>query len=502
MKIKGNERSAQERKEMEVEHQGLPKKQKSLKLNFIMNAFLTMSNFIFPLITFPYVSRVLLPLGTGKVAFATSIVTYFSMFAQLGIPTYGIRACAQVRDKKEELSRVTQELLLVNLAMTVISYAAFAMMLITIPKIRAEKTLFLVMSSMILLNSLGMEWLYKALEEYTYITIRSVFFKILSIGAMFLLVKTPEHYVRYGAISILASSASNLFNFIYAHKFISLRPVYAYNFKRHIQPVLIFFAMSCATTIYTNLDTVMLGMMKSEEDVGFYNAAVKIKNVLVSVITSLGTVILPRVSYYVEHQMQEEFLRTAKKAVWFVWVCALPLMVYFIMFAREGIYFLSGTAYQNSVFPMQLLMPTLLFIGLTNIMGIQIMVPLGKENLVLRSVCLGALVDLLINAWLIPKYASIGAAIGTLAAEFVVLCYQYWEIKRMKLVIFERLNYKVYVAALVLAVLAVLWVKHWSGGVFATLCISSVLFFSVYAFILLLAKEPLLYELYRKYCHR
>lgn len=487
---------------MKVGHQGLPKKQKSLKLNFIMNAFLTMSNFIFPLITFPYVSRVLLPLGTGKVAFATSIVTYFSMFAQLGIPTYGIRACAQVRDKKEELSRVTQELLLVNLAMTVISYAAFAMMLVTIPKIRAEKTLFLIMSSMILLNSLGMEWLYKALEEYTYITIRSVFFKILSIGAMFLLVKTPEHYVRYGAISILASSASNLFNFIYAHKFISLRPVYAHNLKRHIRPVLIFFAMSCATTIYTNLDTVMLGMMKSEEEVGYYNAAVKIKNVLVSVITSLGTVILPRVSYYVEHQMQEEFLRTAKKAVRFVWVCALPLMVYFIMFAREGIYFLSGTAYQNSVFPMQLLMPTLLFIGLTNIMGIQIMVPLGKENLVLRSVCLGALVDLLINAWLIPKYASIGAAIGTLAAEFAVLCYQYWEIKRMKLVIFERLNYKVYVVALVLAVLAVLWVKHWHGGVFATLYISSVLFFSVYAFILLLAKEPLLYELYRKYLNR
>ena len=170
-------------------------KEKSVKFNFIMNMVLTMSNFIFPLITFPYVSRILLPIGTGKVAFATSIVTYFSMFAQLGIPTYGIRVCAQVRDDKKKLSRTDQELLGISIWTTAAAYLLFFIGLWTVPRMRADKTLFLIVSTMILFNSIGMEWLYKGLEEYSYITIRSIMVKIISVGAMFLLVKSKEDYV-------------------------------------------------------------------------------------------------------------------------------------------------------------------------------------------------------------------------------------------------------------------------------------------------------------------
>lgn len=119
------------------------RKQKSLKLNFIMNALLTMSSFIFPLITFPYVSRILLPEGTGKVSFATSLISYFSMFAQLGIPTYGIRACAKVRDDKEELTRTTQELVIINFVMSVISYTALAVALMLVPRLREERALYI-----------------------------------------------------------------------------------------------------------------------------------------------------------------------------------------------------------------------------------------------------------------------------------------------------------------------------------------------------------------------
>lgn len=160
------------------------KKQKSLKINFIMNAILTMSSFIFPLITFPYVSRVLLPVGTGKVSFATSLISYFSMFAQLGIPTYGIRACAKVRDNREELTRTAHELLMINLVMDVISYLALGCALVFIPKLQEDRLLYIVVSSTILLTSIGMEWLYKALEQYTYITIRSIVFKFVALIAM------------------------------------------------------------------------------------------------------------------------------------------------------------------------------------------------------------------------------------------------------------------------------------------------------------------------------
>lgn len=471
-------------------------KEKSVKFNFIMNMVLTMSNFIFPLITFPYVSRILLPIGTGKVAFATSIVTYFSMFAQLGIPTYGIRVCAQVRDDKKKLSRTVQELLGISIWTTEAAYLLFFIGFWTVPRMRADKTLFLIVSTMIFFNSIGMEWLYKGLEEYSYITIRSIIVKIISVGAMFLLVKSKEDYVIYGGISIFASSASNVLNFMNAHKYVSLRPTGKYNFRQHMKPIMIFFAMSCATTIYTNLDTVMLGFIKTDEDVGYYNAAVKIKGILVSIITSLGTVLLPRASYYIEHNLKREFEEITKKAINFVCVAALPMMVYFILYAREGIYFLSGDTYGGSVLPMQILMPTLFFIGLTNIMGIQVMVPLGKEKWVLYSVTLGAIVDMLINAVLIPGMASSGAAIGTLIAEAAVLVYQYWKLKDLTCGMLEKVHWKILIFAVLIAGAVAIWVKVLNLGVFFTLVLSAVIYFGIYGAILLVAGEPLIKEIW------
>ena len=228
------------------------KNEKSIKLNFIMNALLTISSFIFPLITFPYVSRVLLPEGTGKVSFATSVITYFSMFAQLGIPTYGIRACAKVRDNKEMLSRTVHELLFINLVMSFFAYGVFGICLLTVPKLRMEKTLFLIMSTTIFFNVIGVEWLYKGLEQYTYITVRSLVFKVIALFVTLCLVRKKSDYVIYGALTIMAASASNILNFINAHKYIQIKPVGNYHVGRHIRSVLIFFAMSCATVIYTN----------------------------------------------------------------------------------------------------------------------------------------------------------------------------------------------------------------------------------------------------------
>lgn len=166
-----------------------------------------MSQFIFPLITFPYVSRILLPEGTGKVSFATSIISYFAMFAQLGIPTYGIRACAKVRDDKEKLSKTAQEIFIINIVMSILVYIVFFIVICNVPKLKDEKPLLIIVSATIFFNAIGMEWLYKALEQYTYITIRSVIFKFIALIAMFLLIHQKSDYIIYGAISIFASSA-------------------------------------------------------------------------------------------------------------------------------------------------------------------------------------------------------------------------------------------------------------------------------------------------------
>ncbi|MGN0361335.1 MAG: flippase [Bilifractor sp.] len=469
----------------------------SIKKNFIMNALLTMSQFIFPLITFPYVSRILQVTGTGKVSFATSLVSYFAMFAQLGIPTYGIRACAKVRDHKEELTRVTQELLIINLVTMLFAYIAFFGMLLFVPRLQSEKPLYIVVSVTILLNTVGMEWLYKGLEQYSYITIRSIIFKFIALILMLLLIHQKSDYVLYGALSVFASAASNLFNLFHAHRFISLRPVGHYNFRRHMKAIGVFFAMSCATTIYTQLDTVMLGFMATDTDVGYYNAAVRIKTILVSVVTSLGAVLLPRSSYYVQEGNMKEFKRLTAKALNFVWIISLPLTLYFMLFAKEGIYTLAGSGYTGSIAPMQLIMPTLVLIGLSDITGIQILVPIGKEIYVLYSEIAGAVTDLVLNAILIPVIQSSGAAIGTLVAEFVVLMVQVWALRKDHLVHFKDVCYWKLGLAALLAVPACLWTKqlHFVNNLSINslfiIVISGLLFFGVYFALLTVTKEEL-----------
>lgn len=469
-----------------------------MTLNFVMNAILTMSQFLFPLITFPYISRILLPTGTGKVSFATSVVSYFALFAQLGIPTYGIRACAKVRDDRKALERMVQELFLINLIMSILAYIVLFLAIAFVPRMRQEKALFLIVGLTILFNAIGMEWLYKALEQYTYITVRSIIFKLIAVVAMFVLVHEQKDYVIYGGISILAASASNVFNFFHAHKYVSIKPVGSYNFRQHLKPIVIFFAMSCAATIYTNLDTVMLGFMTSDAEVGYYNAAVKIKSILVSVVTSLGVVLLPRASYYVEHKLMDEFYRITQKAINFVFLIAVPLTVYFILFAKEGIFFLSGSEYASSILPMQVIMLTVFFIGLTNIMGIQMLIPLGKEKMVLYSEIAGAIADLILNTLLIPIMASTGAAIGTVVAEGVVFAVQFWALRKEVLSSYQKVRYGTIVLALALAIASCLWVKTTALGSFASLLVSAILFFAVYGGVLVLRKEPLAWQMAEK----
>ena len=374
----------------------------------------------------------------------------------------------------------------------------------------------------ILTMALNAEYVPMADQEYVYIVLKNLFtgnytelqeywyYNVypyqLGVGAIYLLparifgncnIITLQCFQAIcGGITIFAASASNILNLINAHKFINPKPVGNYNFGRHLKPVLIFFAMSCATTIYTNLDTVMLGFMTTDTDVGYYNAAVKIKVILVSVVTSLGTVLLPRASYYIQRGELKEFHRITRKALNFVFLMATPLFVYFIYFAKEGIFFLSGNNYVGSIIPMQVIMPTLLLIGITNILGIQILVPTGREKIVLYSEIVGAVVDVIINALLIPVYASTGAAIGTLVAEFAVFVVQFYALKDEILNTFRQIHYIKILIALSVGSIVSLWVKILNLECFFSLVISSLLFFGAYGFVLLILKEELFLEIF------
>lgn len=468
----------------------------SVQFNFIMNAILTVSSFVFPMITFPYASRVLLVENYGKVTFATSVLTYFAMFAALGIPNYGIRACARVRDDKVKLSRTAQELMLINLITSAITYVAFFVSLIFVKRFQQDSTLLIINSVSILLNTLGVTWLYSALEQYSYITVRNIVCKIISIILMFIFVHNPSDYVIYGAIAMVASGGSNLLNFLNLRKCIILKPVGNYHFKQHLKPIFIFFATSVAISVYTNLDTVMLGFMTDDIQTGLYGASVKVKNLLTGVVSSLGNVLLPRLSLYVSNQESDKFYETLSKVLNFLLLISLPLTIYFVFYSRTSILLFSGVEYEGATLPMQLLMPTVFLIAISGLTGNQMLVPLGRERVVMTSVICGALVDFGLNWIFIPKWGAAGAAAATLVTEFVVLAIQLFFLRTLAWKVARGVRYRPILVSL-LAATAVGFLTYrflHISSYFWTLAVSAVLFFGTYFVLLLLQKEPFLCE--------
>lgn len=480
-------------------------KMHSVKFNFIMNFIMSASSIVFPLITFPYISRVLMATGNGKVATASAVITYFNMFASLGIPTYGIRACAKVRDNKEKLSKTVQELLIINSITMLLTLLVFIGSVIWVPEFAAEKELYIINGIGMVLNMFASTWLYNALEQYAYITVVNMIVKVVSLVLMFLFVKEPKDYVLYGAVTVFASSASYVFNFVYATKFITLKKSGPYDFRVHMKPIFRFFAMSAATSVYTNLDVVMLQFMQGNTEVGYYNAAIKVKTILVILITSLGTVLLPRLSYYVKKEKIHDFYRMISKAVNFVVIAGLPVTIYFMLFAGESIQFLAGKGYEGAVAPMVILMPTVLLIGLSNITGIQILTPQNLEQKVLNSILCGAVVDFFLNLLLIPKMASQGAALATMIAEVVVLIVQCLYLRDMIKDIVKAVSGVKIVVAMILGTTAGILVKlllnlsgrGWSLELqsFIMLAVSACMFFGVYGLALLVMKEEFVWDL-------
>ena len=319
---------------------------------------------------------------------------------------------------------------------------------------------------------------------------------------MFAFVRSEQDYIIYGALTLFASSASYTLNFFYSRKFVTLRPTEKLDLRQHLKPIMVFAAMSSATMVYVHLDVAMLGFMKNNVDVGYYNAAVKLKVLLVSFVTSLGHVLLPRSSYYVEHGKKQEFYDLVFKGLEFVLVVAVPLSVFFILFAKPVVLFLSGNAYMNAITPMKIIMPTVLLIGLSNLLGIQILVPLGKEKYVLYSVIAGAVTDLILNAIFIPRFASAGAAIGTTVAELVVVLVQYYFLRDELKQVIRRLPFRAILMSLAPSILLALVsfpLSHlfpsdlfpaWADS-FLVILLGSLFFFGAYGGLLLLLREPL-----------
>lgn len=470
------------------------KQQKSLKVNAILNITKTLMGLVFPLITFPYASRILMPEGLGKVNFALSIISYFAIISSLGIENYGIREAAKLRDDKIQLSKFSKEIFMINMFSTIVAYALLAVAIIFIPKFLEYRRLLIVSSATILFTTLGMNWLYSAVEDYLYITIRSIIFQVISLILLFLLVHSKDDYVKYAAISVVSNVGSNILNFVHSRKYISFKIDKPLKFKKHLKPIMVLFAMAVAVKIYTVLDTTMIGFLKNDYEVGIYTAATKINKIVLSLVVSIGTVLLPRLSYYSSMEDKTEFYKLAYKGFDILLLIALPSAVGLSLLSTSIVHLLSGNGYEAAILPMRIMNPIIVVIGLSNFIGIQMFMPLNKEKWTLYSVLVGAVVNFFINLFLIPMYGSVGASIATLCAEITVTLTQLILLRRfLKINKIAKSLIKYFLNSVVMGVFVYACVRFISVE-WVELVIGVIVGVVVYILILVIEKNELIYE--------
>jgi len=472
--------------------------QKSIKLNALFNVIRTMSTMIFPLITFPYTSRILGPEGIGKVSFATSFVSYFVLMASIGVPLYGIREIAKVRDDKKKLNALTQELFVMHLITSIFFLLVFIILIFLNGKLSDEKTLFFIVSFSIILTTLGMEWLYQGLEQYSYITIRSIIFSTISTIAIFIFIHKKQDYLVYALIGVFASFGSSVLNFYNARKILFSKRTQAWNFKRHFKPMAMVYLMNFIISIYIQLDTVMLGFMSNAKNVGFYASGLKINKMLLGLVTSLGSVLLPRLSYYISNNMKEDFIRILKKSFEVIWIFCLPIVAALMLLSKEIILVFAGPQYLPAYTCIIITAPIILFIGLTNIFGIQILYPLGKDKEIVYSVAFGATLSFILNLILIPNFTYVGASIATLLSELIVLIVQFVLISKEYRILMPFKTILKYFFATLLLSLMVLLIKWWLPQFWLRLIVSVPIGVIIYFGTLFLIKESLVIETYTK----
>lgn len=397
-------------------------KQKSLKINIFLNILRTLMSLIFPIITFPYASRILLPEGIGKINYVNSIISYFTMLAMLGINTYGTREVARLRDNKDELNRFCSEVFTLNILSTIVSYILLFSIIFFVPKFNNYLSFLIYASITILFTTIGICWLYGGIEEYAYITFRTVLFQIISIILLFLFIKTSDDLLKYLLIGIIGSVGSNLLNLFYSKKFIKLRIVKP-NLKKHLKPILLLFSITIISSIYNTLDTTMLGLLSNDEQVGFYAAATKINRMVLALVTSISVVVFPRISYYAEKN-SNEFIGVINKFLSLILCISIPCSVGLHLLCEPIMLLFSGEKYIPAIPVMKIMNPIIIIVSLSNLIGTQIFIPLKKEKTTIRAVSIGASVNFILNIILIKRYQAYGAAIATLVAESIVLIHQ------------------------------------------------------------------------------
>lgn len=472
----------------------------SVKVNYILNLINTGTQMLFPLITFPYVCRVIEADGIGQINFFQSIISYISLFTCLGIPMYAIREIARDRSDVVQMNRTAMEILLLHSMLTLVGYAIVAILCLTVPQIQVNIPLFLILSLTIFFTAIGCEWFYQGIENFKYITIRGLIIKTVSVVLLFIFVKSKTDLLYYGCYTVFGVLGGNIFNFFRLRKYIHRENIIfsELHIKRHVKPVLKVFSFSVVTSIYLQLNTVLLGFLKNTLAVGYFAAATKVMQMLLTMSACLGSVMMPRASHLIAENKKDEFNRLIQKSYDFTLAIALPMTIGLIFCAPSLITALCGVKFEHSILPSQIIAPIILLVAISNVFGIQVLFPKGKINIVTFCCCIGAVADLILNLCLIPFFSYIGTSIAYLGAEVATTVSMYFIGRRYIPIIYFKKSHLTYALGCIVMAFALYGISLLQLPTLTILLLQGCCGVLAYFIILCICKDEMLVQILSK----
>lgn len=462
---------------------------KNVNKNIIFNMIKSLLGIIYPMITFPYISRVLMAENVGRINFGNSVISYFSLFASLGVTTYAVRECSKYRDNRKKLGEVASQIFSINILSTIIAYAALAVTLIIARNLDSYRTLICIQSATILFTTVGADWMNTAMEDFKFIAIRTMAMQVVSLLLMFLFVKKPEDYLLYALISVIASSGANIINIFYRRKYCRTRLTIHMDLRKHLPPVMMLFSLVLSQTIYTNSDTTILGLIRGDFEVGLYSTSVKMYNIVNTVVASVAWVVMPQLSEKFAKKNYAEINRLLKHSLNFIIVIGLPCIVGLNVITKEVICLLAGKEYLGAVTSLRILTIALACSYIGGWIGNMIMLPSGREKVALKASIISALVNVVLNLVFIPIWGLNAAAATTAAAEFVslLICVRFIE-KEIKI---DKLGelLKAPVAGCTVIVVIGFMMKYFIHSEYLVAIVTPVFSVAIYVFILVTMKN-------------
>ena len=390
-----------------------------MKKNYFYNLLLTITNILFPILSFPYASRILGPEGIGKVQMSSTLAQYFGLIAALGIPIYGMQEIARVRHDKKALSKVFTELLSIYFLCSVLVAMVYLIVISCFPYFKESYTLFLYAGIIILFGFTTVDWFYAGLEEFKIIAIRSIVIKMLALLLLYYLVRTPSDYLYFLCITLFSMMGNNLIGVYFLHQRTRLT-LRALDLKKHLSPLFFIFSTTIAASMYTYLDTVLLGFLSNNHAVGLYTASVKLTKIAIPFITAASFVLIPKLAIHTQENNQKAQQELLQRSWHYIVFFSIPISVGLLVNAQEFMMVFSGAQFASAITTMQIMAFLPFFIGLGYFFAFQILVPMGKNKEMLYAVLIGMIASLLMNFVLIPFWQEKGAAIANLITEILV----------------------------------------------------------------------------------